>query len=491
MTHHGLRRSRPSEQGVDARGILAFLDAVERRGIELHSLMVVRHGHVVAEGWWHPYSADLRHLVYSVSKTVTATASALAIAEGRFLLEDRVVSFFPEEVPDDVDPRVTELTVHHLLSMSTGHVADTLPAMLERPAGEWVRTFLSIPPQAPVGSRHVYNNGCTFVLGAIVQRVTGQGLLDYLRPRLLEPLGITGATWQTDDLGRELGWSGLHITTEAIAALGEMFLRDGIWQGRRILPEGWVARAGRPQVGTAADSDPDWRLGYGYQMWASRHGFRADGAFGQFSLVLPDQDAVIATTAGQAPGQVILDPVWEYLLPALAPAPAHLAEDAAVRAAEHELMERLGSLALRAVSSAADDGAGHTPGARLPPGAWSVVGPLAPTTPPGEDTPWFPALADVELTPGADGWALSVREDGSRLTVPCGDGRWVTSGLAHPSGREVPVAASAGRSGSGARVEIIFLETPHRLQLDIEASGARMAWNVPPLRAASLADLAA
>lgn len=478
MPSRALAPSSAIAEGVDPRGIVAFLDAVEAAGIELHSLMVVRHGHVVAEGWWEPYSSDRRHLVYSVSKTFTAAAVGLAVGEGLVSLDAPVVSFFPAQVPDPVDPRVAELTVHHLLSMSTGHDEDVLPRMQTGPDRDWVRTFLSTPPQTLVGSRHVYNNGCSNVLGAIVRAVTGESLVDYLRPRLFDPLGIADAAWATDHEGDELGWSGLHLTTQSLAALGELYLRDGVWQGRRLLPAGWVAASGMEQVSTGYQDTADWRLGYGYQMWVSRHGFRADGAFGQFGLVLPDHDAVIAITAGTQQTQALLDQVWTHLLPALSA--SALPDDPT---AERDLTDRLGRLAL---PSAPHDRSDHT--------MWRATGPVL-VTPGTDDDAWYPSLWDPELTRTPDGWSLTLLENGQRIAFDCGDGVWTDGVLQHATGRAVPVAVSASASDGRAAVDIVFVETPHRLRLELDAGPARMTahmrWNVPPLHHGSLAELSA
>ena len=478
MPIHSLARSSAISEGVDPRRVLDFLDAVQTAGLELHSLMVVRHGSVVAEGWWEPYCADRRHLMYSVSKTFTGAAVGLALAEGLVSLDSPVISFFPAQAPDPVDPRVAALTVHHLLSMSTGHDEDVLPRMQAGADRDSVRTFLSTPPQTPVGSRHVYNNGATNVLGAIVRAVTNQSLMDYLRPRLFDPLGISEPTWATDREGAELGWSGLHITTESLAALGELYLRDGVWRGCRLLPEGWVAASAQAQVGTGDRDSIDSTLGYGYQMWVSRHGFRADGAFGQFGLVLPDQDAVVAITAGTQQSQEILDQVWTHLLPAFSA--ATLAPDPA---AERALTDRLARLSMQS-----------PPHERSQITTWRATGPV-PVAPGNDDGAWYPSLSDPELTRTAEGWSLTFLENGQRITIVCGDGVRVGSVLRHPTGRGVPVAASVSTSADRAAVDIVFVETPHRLRLDLVATAdqttALMGWNVPPLHHATLADLSA
>ncbi len=299
-----------------------------RPELELHGLVVLREGSPVLEQYWAPYVAEDRPLVYSASKTFTASAIALAVGEGLLALDDRIVDLLPEEASlvEHVET-IAELTVHHVLSMSTGHDADVLERFDPAAPQDWARIFLSTPPQAPVGSRHVYNNGASWLLGELIRERTGEDLLDYLRPRLLAPLGID-ATWDRDALGRCLGWSGIHVRTRDLAAMGELYRCDGVWQGRRLLPEGWVARATRSQIPTD-EPNPDWLFGYGYQLWLGREGYRLDGAYGQFSLVLPERGLVIAITSAQSSTQLLLDLVWDALLPELDAAPATVPEEGA------------------------------------------------------------------------------------------------------------------------------------------------------------------
>jgi CubicO group peptidase (beta-lactamase class C family) len=343
-----LLRSRPSDVGVPASSVHALLDGLDADGIELHSLMVVRHGHVAAEGWWSPYGPERPHLLYSLSKSFTSAAVGFAIAEGRFRLDDTIVSLLPGHVPDDLHPAVGTLTVHHVLSMSTGHNTDTLEQASRLEPDDLVKGFLRVPPQEPVGSRHVYNNTCTYVLAMLVQELTGEHLLDYLRPRLLDPLGIGPAHWDNDSHGNAVGFSGLHLATEAIAAFGQLLLQRGEWQGRQLLPEGWVELATRKHIPNDLDpsTNVDWAQGYGYQLWMARHGFRGDGAYGQFCVVLPEQDLVVVTTGCSEKMQGVLDNVWTHLLPALDTSAS--AEDASA----DELETRLAALALPVVEGA-------------------------------------------------------------------------------------------------------------------------------------------
>ena len=324
MTVSALPRGSAESQGVDPAGILAFLDALDSTpDIELHSLMIIRHGLVVAEGWWSPYSPEQAHLLYSLSKSFTSTAAAFAVDEGLLDLDATVLSYFPEFDAEITDPGSRSMLVRHVAAMASGHLEETIEQARALDPAEPVRGFLLIPPDREPGTVFAYNQPCTYSLGAIVQRLSGQTLIEYLRPRLFDPLGIDRAGWQQHPEGRDVGFTGLHATTDAIARLGLLYLQRGIWNGTRLLSEEWVAAATRVQVDNPNEPHPDWRQGYGFQFWMSRHGYRGDGAYGQFCLVLPEQDAVIATTAATENMQGILDAAWAHLLPAMNASTVH------------------------------------------------------------------------------------------------------------------------------------------------------------------------
>ncbi|GEA81497.1 serine hydrolase domain-containing protein [Cellulomonas uda] len=334
-----LPRSTPEEQGVDPRALAALVATLAGGPPEqeLRSLVVVRHGHVVAEGGRAPYATDRPHALYSLSKTFTATAVGLAVDEGLFGLDDLVVDLAPQDAPtsglsDEERARLGRLTVRDLLTMRSGH--DTDPSEAVFPAHRWVARFLELPLAHEPGTHFVYNTAATAVLAALVERAAGVGLLEYLRPRLLDPLGFGPATWELSPEGHATGGFGLSAGMRDVASFGELLLRDGVHRGQRLLPEGWVALASQAHVppGTApGDERSDWAQGYGFQMWRSRHGYRGDGAFGQYCLVLPEHDVVVAMSSAVRDLQVPLDAVWEHLLPACGDAP--LAPDDDGRAA--------------------------------------------------------------------------------------------------------------------------------------------------------------
>jgi len=218
--------------------------------------------------------------------------------------------------------------------MSTGHKQDATGRAIAQADGDWVRGFLAAPVGHAPGKPFVYNSAASHVLSAIIEKVTGQSALDYLTPRLFEPLGIRPSHWERDPRGICTGGWGLMLRTEEIARFGQLYLQGGVWNGKRILPEAWVREATAKQVDNGADPRNDWNQGYGYQFWRCRHNsYRGDGAFGQYCLVLPDLDAVLAITSGANDMQAVLDVVWDRLLPAMHPAalPADPPAEAALR----------------------------------------------------------------------------------------------------------------------------------------------------------------
>lgn len=444
-----LPTSAPADQDVDSRGIAAFLDAVEEApGIEPHSLVVLRHGHRVAAGWWSPYRSDRPHMLYSLSKSFTSTALGLALDEGLLRLDDRVVDFFPE-YRELAAAGTGAIRVRHLASMSSGHTRDTWQEVFEADPADPVRGFLRLPPDREPGTVFAYNQPATYTLGVILQRLTGTTLTGYLRPRLFDPLGIGTATWQQHGSGHDLGFIGLFTTTEAIATLGELYLRGGTWQGHRILSQEWVAEATRPQVRTD-DAHPDWGEGYGFQFWMSRHGYRGDGAFGQFCLVLPEQDAVVAYTGATVEMQAVLDAAWRHLLPAFGRR-GTAADDAA-------LAERLGRLALPPLPAGSPRS-----------GSWS----LTPATP-GATPLTAVAVRDEQIV---------LCEHDTELRLSLAPGRWSIAD------EPVPVAVSGGWTDrTHLTVDALFLEAPHRLSVtaDVTAGTFDARWVEAPLVPPSL-----
>jgi CubicO group peptidase (beta-lactamase class C family) len=318
-----LPRSIPETEGVSSQGIIDFLNAAAKSSHEFHSIMFLRHGKVIAEGWWYPYKAELRHTLYSTSKSFTATAIGFAAGEKRLSVNDKVTSFFPDELPDTMSPYLSDMKVRDLLTMSAGQDPEQTFKIVTNDSN-WVKAFLSVPVIHEPGTKFLYNTLATYMLSAIVQKTTGEKVIDFLRPRLFEPLAIEGMDWEVDPLGINTGGWGLRLKTEDMAKFGQLFLDKGKWNGKKVLSADWIKEATTkkidqvPDVPQSRKDSDDWLQGYCYQMWNCRNNaFRADGAYGQYIIVLPDKDAVIAVTSETNDMQGELNLIWEYLLPAI------------------------------------------------------------------------------------------------------------------------------------------------------------------------------
>ena len=311
-----LPRSTPEAQGISSQAIRDYVESSDKINT-LHSFMVVRHGQVIAEGWWKPEAADKPHILNSLSKSFNSTAVGLAIQDGKLNLDDPVLKFFPAEAPADISDNLKAITVRDLLTMTCGH--DTEPKSIGGVPS--VKQFLAHPVLHKPGTHFQYNTMGSYTLSAIVTKVTGQSALEFLKPRLFEPLGIENPAWAASPEGYSLGGYGLKLCTEDIAKFGQLYLQKGKWNGKQLIPQIWVEQATSKQVPNDQESHAkigiDWQQGYGFQFWRCTHkAFRGDGAGGQLCVVIPDKDAVIAITADSGNIQGELDAIWDKLLPA-------------------------------------------------------------------------------------------------------------------------------------------------------------------------------
>ncbi|MFW5656625.1 MAG: serine hydrolase domain-containing protein [Bacteroidota bacterium] len=308
----------PESQGISSQAILDFIQAAEtERPDDLHSFILMRHGKKLAEGYWNPYNPESNHMLYSLSKSFTSTATGMAQAEGLLSINDPVISFFPEETPENPSENLQAMRIRDLLRMTTGHQNDALGPMLQNQES-WVKGFLELPVEHKPGTHFVYNTAATFMLSAIIQKVTGENLVEYLTPRLFKPLGIDTPVWEQNMDGISFGGWGLNIRTKDIASFGQLYLQKGAWKGEQLIPAAWVEEATTLQTSNGSNPDSDWEHGYGYQFWRCKTGvYRGDGAFGQYCIVMPELDAVVAITSGTSDMQAIMNLVWEHLMPAM------------------------------------------------------------------------------------------------------------------------------------------------------------------------------
>jgi CubicO group peptidase (beta-lactamase class C family) len=454
-----LPRSTPAAAGVSSSAVAALLDRLEAQSVECHSIMVVRRGQVVAEGWWAPYSAERPHLLYSLTKSFTSIAVGLAVEDGLLSLDDRVVDVLPDHVPADISEQGDRVTVHHLLSMTSGHRPDSLAEAWQLEPDDLVKGFLRVPFPDGVGTRHVYDNATTFLLARMVERVTGRGLPELFDERLFEPMGIDHAEWDRVASGAAFGFHGLHLTTEAVAAFGELLRREGRWGERQLVSPEWVRLATSRHIetppATVGGGNAEWLCGYGYQFWMSRHGYFGNGNLGQLCVVVPEHDLVVALTSATINEQAIFDAMWDCLLPGL---------DHGLSTRDDEILaDRLRRLSMAPV-----------PGTAAP--ERSVEARLDGSA---ADSP----LADgtkVFVDPADGGWLLRF---GSSFTVEAAHGAWRESS---PLGR--PVVAAAAWQGNTFVADLYIITTPHRVRLVVDAdTGTAVAtWNAVPLTTSDL-----
>jgi CubicO group peptidase (beta-lactamase class C family) len=315
QTNSYFTKSTPETEGISSAAILSFIEKAEKEIDAIHSFIILRHGKLVSQGWWDPYDAETPHTMHSLSKSFTSTAIGMLVDEGKLTLNDRVFSFFPEYAPPEMNYKQKEMRIRDLLTMNTGHINEP---QLWGGGDNWEKTFIEAEVDLNPGTHFKYNSSATYMLSAILQKVTGEKLVDYLEPRLFQPLQIKKHDWDTSPSGVNTGGWGLNIVTEDIAKLGQLYLQKGMWEGKRILSQEWVEMATAKQVSNGSDPDNDWNQGYGFQFWRCRHNaYRGDGAMGQFCIVIPDQDAVVAITSGTSNMPGILNLVYDLLLPAM------------------------------------------------------------------------------------------------------------------------------------------------------------------------------
>lgn len=308
-----MKKVSSEKEGIPSIWLVNMMKRWEEQLCHVHGYMILRNGNVTAEAYQYPYTSKSRRLLHSVSKTVTAIAIGYAVDEGRISVQDKVVSFFPEyQYRQQSNHYLEELTVAHLLSMSVGQERDNIDSIFSEDVPAW-KAFLDTQIVDKPGTRFMYNSGATYMLSKIVTIVTGEKLLDYLMPRLFQPLGITDADWDEIDGASTGGW-GCMLSLPDMAKIGQFLLQKGKWDGKQLLSESWIEEmSGRKIASDETNIYEDWRQGYCYQMWrcSREECFRADGAFGQYILVLPPKNMVVAIWSEDAHSQDMMDSFWE------------------------------------------------------------------------------------------------------------------------------------------------------------------------------------
>ncbi len=327
-----LPRATPESQGVSSVAIADMLDAMDANVNAMNSVMILRHGKVIAESWWTPHTPETTHAMYSLSKSFTSTAAGFAVTEGKLDIEKPIIEYFPDDLPNEVSENLKKMRVRDVLSMAGGH--DQEPpydglmnltrdaAEMARTPDDWAKIFLAYPVTHEPGTFFRYNSLGTYMISAIIQKQTGEQLVDYLQPRLFDPLRIEKPYWEVSPQGINKGGSGLFLHTEDMAKFGQFYLQKGMWNGKQLLPAEWIELATTKQVSNGDDPKSDWAQGYCFQFWRCRHNiYRGDGAYSQFIVVIPEKDAVIVSTADSNRYQDILNFYWERLLPAMSDEP--------------------------------------------------------------------------------------------------------------------------------------------------------------------------
>jgi len=289
-----------------------FITSINDAGLNVEGVVIRQNNEQVAEYRWIP---EAPRQAFSLSKSFTSMAAGLAIEEGLLSLETRPIDIFPQYERKGDDKKWQALTLRHLLMMASGH--ETEPP---RDAGgdDLIEKFFAHELIYQPGEHFLYNNLCSHLISAMLQEVTGQKMSDFLAPRLFDPLGIDAPRWDTDSKGITMGAAHLYLTTTQISRFGQMLLDGGMYQSKQMVPRSWIEEVQKKHIENkdlmTGWNKPDWNEGYGYQFWRCRHDcYRADGARGQWCIVIEKHNAVIAMNCDEADTDLIMDRIWEHI----------------------------------------------------------------------------------------------------------------------------------------------------------------------------------
>jgi CubicO group peptidase (beta-lactamase class C family) len=313
----GWRTSTPEQQGMDAQPLAQMVEAIKKQGLNVDSVLVIRHGYIVSENYF-TRGQDDPHVLYSCTKSFVSALVGIAIAQGAIKGVDQpVLSFFPGRTFAQDDARKQAMTLDNLLTMTSGlDWPEGDPAIFQlMRSTDWVQFMLDKPMVEEPGQHFNYCSGCSFILSAIVQGTTGTSTLDFAKTNLFGPLGIVNPRWETGSGGIANGGWGLWLTSRDMAKLGYLYLNGGVWDGRQVVPAEWVKTSVQKHVTTGE------RLDYGYQWWVypALDAYTARGRGGQLIFVVPRLDMVIVFTANMDSDQALLDIIEKYIVPAARP----------------------------------------------------------------------------------------------------------------------------------------------------------------------------
>lgn len=296
--------SSPEEAGLSSQALMDYLDALKASGIEQHSVMVIKNGMLAADIHFAPHTAKTPHVCYSVSKPFTSVAAGFAVAEGLLDWNSRLIDVLHDKAPENPDPWLSQVTLHHLLCMSSGlaQKSDNLDHIFKpegNPGEDWAQATLACGCDAEPGSIFRYNSHGSYLISCMVHKVTGMNIRDYLMPRLFAPLGIEKPRWDMSPQGICCGGWGLYLPCEDIAKFGVCLMQGGKRNAEQVIPQEWLRLATQVHIATdTVPRKPEWAQGYGYHLWRCTNGrFRGDGSNGQYCIVAPGQNMVLAATA--------------------------------------------------------------------------------------------------------------------------------------------------------------------------------------------------
>lgn len=299
-------------------GDQVFKDVLTGPDNVLNSLMIVDEGKVVYEHWDTGYSPEQLQVMWSVSKTFTATAIGFAEQDGLLKTSDRVIDYFDgEDLPAQPHPYLAEVTLHDLLIMSSG-LPDLAYMAIQGKLEDWTKATLASDFRFKPGEAFEYNSINGYILSVIINKVTGMKMADYLDQKLFKPLKIEEFYWSESPQGQNAGGWGIYLSTESLAKMAQFILQKGQWNGRQLLSEEWFEKATKAYIGKFENTDDQWCQGYAYQMWHCLDGaIRMHGANGQLGIIFPDKNAVVVTTAHVSDEKRVLNAIWNNIYPLL------------------------------------------------------------------------------------------------------------------------------------------------------------------------------